>query len=472
MPFNEIESRFNQLTDDLHESRITNDEYRASASELLVQTDDGAWFRISADTGKWLKWINGRWAPYDGPFDISREAPSREFRHIARSVLKLTRKYFMRRLPITILMMLGMSALYFFLIVIKNNGHTLSEEGLGLIERIMGLGHHGAVRTGIYGGVVMMVAVPIFFGLLGMFFHKHIARATRAILRIPGSIIRYSRGDLMMAAANLASGAGVGLVIGSLLNFFASIAVAIGLGALILSSARQALALLVHSIWNLTYGVAQGPKIKDFKMEAGYIALIGGSIGFAIHTFIPGAFDTLLGLAFLIGAVFLARKESRGISAASLFIFACFVASIFLASCTAAYAQAGGWHQGGSNLYQWIRSEGAMGALGSSILSGVFAGLGSGLGPALYMALKDSANAAAGAGGISPQTRMITGALAIQWLKSKNLLNDDNSLNDEFWSSRFDLLGTDTELLIIGGEWNPSLRNEPLRDISIVINDK
>ncbi len=190
-------------------------------------------------------------------------------------------------------------------------------------------------------------------------------------------------GDLALAA--LVAAAGIAMVIGTAVSSTASIVLAAGIGALLLSQGRAVLSLLIRSAWTSTYGLVQNKKVAQFGMAAGYVAIIGGALGFVLNALIPLAMiKAVIGIALLAAAFYLTKQSGKTVTTTVLFI-AGFIGLIYLLNATPIFAHDGGWKEAGGDFIRWIRSQGAL----EAIIRGLGPGLGILLGPAIVQMLRD-----------------------------------------------------------------------------------
>lgn len=431
----EIDARYVQLRADLDAGRITPEAFQGEAAQFSYQASDGIWYHIDPATGGWLRWDGRQWQPLGGtaasiptspvaaasapqtailgsPADTAQESKPlpTKFLPLLGVILKLTLKSFLKSLPITLLLMAGSVALYFYILVVKNGG--LGTGANGFLERLLGVGAQGYTRftPGLSGAVVFGVGSTLLYGFVVNLFRKGPGRAVADLVAMPREIQTHFRESGTFAAASLASGAGVALVVGSLVGGYANLAMALGAGAMLASRAAPMVSLLFRSLWSSTFGVLQGGRAPQCPLGAGHVAMLGGSIGFILRAILPKALSNmnatvgaapvtnlfgdpafLIGLGLLVAAGVLAARSSHRsgpVSTAAILILAMVLA---VAPAAIVRADNGGWIEGkgdSDNLlvqfWHWLFvSPNAWVALWNTLIPA----LGLAIGPAFWSAM-------------------------------------------------------------------------------------
>jgi len=70
MRFDEVEQTVRELKQQLREGRLTRAEVEQRLKELMIQDEDGHWWMIGFDTGKWYRNVEGRWETAEPSSDI------------------------------------------------------------------------------------------------------------------------------------------------------------------------------------------------------------------------------------------------------------------------------------------------------------------------------------------------------------------------------------------------------------------
>ena len=72
------------------------------------------------------------------------------------------------------------------------------------------------------------------------------------------------------------------------------------------------MSLLLRSLWNASFGIAQGRRPERFPQAAAYVAMFGGSLGFILRSVVPAEAGLFLALGLLVAALVLALVGGRG----------------------------------------------------------------------------------------------------------------------------------------------------------------
>ena len=322
---------------------------------------------------------------------ISEPAGAR-FKRLLRIILRQTWKNFRRRLPRALIMslafMAALTVFNFVLIGIVNNGldkHRPFDNAFGFFRpptnsslRVL----RNPLVGGFFGGIFLSIFMTVGMNLWRVTRKKGLAAALRDVSDIPGRIRRYFRESDKAAWSNLLSGAGMALVMAVLLGKYASLALALGMGSLLMSSARQGLSTLVSSAWEATYGTAKGVAAKEYGVEAGYVIMAGSSPGFILRAYIGGLYpanrfaspDLIAGLVLLALALIAAKAGGKAAAAAAAVIGLPFLAE-FLSRAGLLFADDRGFKEFGGTLAQYLKSEDARLVLKAAFKQGAGTGI-------------------------------------------------------------------------------------------------
>ncbi|MFQ5412243.1 MAG: hypothetical protein ACE5EC_08085, partial [Phycisphaerae bacterium] len=370
MTAGEMENRFAELRQSLAAGQIQTDEFQRAVAGLRYQAADGVWYQIDAIDGAWLSWDGRSWVrsgqasarPLATSPPVSPQTTQTipvgglplTFGPLIRFIGRQTAKRFVKQLPLTILMMAGLFVLNMYIIAYKNDGYGKFKPG----DRALGLGMN-VISGGLSGGLVLGVVMTVGFGFLINAVRRGPSKAVGELARLPQDIARYFNDAGALALSGLAGGAGLAMLLGCLINGYANLAMAVGMGAMLRSGGGRVIALLLRAAWASTYGTVQGSQGKTFTVQAGYVAMFGGSMGFVLKSTLSTGVGFVGGVGLLILALVLAtQSRAQGGQALSSLLLSIALLNP-LALVPELYAHDGGrWETGGS-FSGWIKTDGA-----------------------------------------------------------------------------------------------------------------
>ena len=370
MTIQELRKSYEELRRSWEGGRITDAQYQQSISRLRYQDSDGTWYQIDPRDGGVLRWTGQHWvrAVQEGGQSgssssdrgVGQEVPRQFFPFLGR-ILRLTLRTFFRRIPMTIvyavLYTLILWGAYFSIMAFKNDGFN----GASAFDRALGWGGGDKIQVmaGLNGGLFIAVVITLMVGMYSIVRKQGIRGAIAGLMSIPGDIKRYFSDAGELALAGLVSGAGVGLVIGSVVSGYTSIALALGVGALIVSTGGQTIALLIRSFWDSTYGMAgRRSGGSTFNKYTGYVAMMGTSLGFVLRIYInTWTTSAVLGVILLIIAIFLSSRGGRAAGQGMLYVLGAYVLLEWVSELSVVMADDRGPVELHMKFSEWYKSE-------------------------------------------------------------------------------------------------------------------
>lgn len=298
-------------------------------------------------------------------------------RYIGKATIKVFRQQFKSMVFFGVLGWL----LHTWLVVFINGGFNQNSWGVGAFLATNGI----FSANSVYGTVIWMIGSGLLFSWLGqkLFGPKGVKPPKQPSF---GELFREAS-ELALAA--MAATAGISFIIGIFALGWTNTALALGIGATMLTAGGSVIGLLVSSAWSSTYGLQQSEKTRKFSMTTGKVAMAGSVAAFLVGTlpFMTLWVKVILGLACLGGAFYLTHRQGKSamtmlLTILSSIFFISFIAYLFNHAMPV-FADDGAWVEGGGNFGSWIQSEGAAQAMGQGILPG----LGAAIGPAIYQVL-------------------------------------------------------------------------------------
>ena len=350
------------------------------------------------------------------------EAPAARFKRLGKLILKQTWANLRRRLPRAlvqaVLFTAALTVLNFLVIAFKNNGIAKAapvDQSIGLFQPPSG-SYLGFLRNplvgGFFGGVFLSIVMTVGMNAWRTIRKKGLAAAMQEIEEVPNRIQRYFRESNKTAWSNLLAGAGMAMVAAVLLGKYASLAVALGMGSLLMSGARQGFSTLMSSAWEATYGAAKGGAGKDFALESGYVVMAGSSLGFLLRAFVGGLYPAsksvltslVIGAALLVLALIAATAGSKAAAAAAALISLPFLFEL-LTRIGPLLADDRGFKEFGGSLREYLRSVDARIVLKESFRQGAGTGAWTSLLGQTWKSMLDSVPRDGGSGGGSGERR-------------------------------------------------------------------
>jgi hypothetical protein len=399
----EMESKYAGLRQAKDTGRISDAQYREEVARLRLQASDGSWYQINPDDGRWMRWNGTAWEksppaaaqPSGQPQAVNARPPVRPqgqkqasaqnasaqtriptkffplLGYIAKSTVKVFRQQFKSMVFFGVLGWL----LHTYLLVFVNQGFG-QDTWVGQILSTQG--------NSLIGTIIWMIGSGLLFSWLGrkMFGPKGYkppkAPSYSEMFREAGE----------MALAAMAATAGISMVIGIFGIGWGNAAMAIGIGGTMLTAGSSVIGLLVSSAWSSTYGLQQSVKAAKFSITTGKVAMAGSIGAFLLGALLGQMWQVKLifGLVFLGLAFYLTHRENKSMIA----MFIAMLPALAMAGMVylighahPVFADDGGWQEAGGNFGSWVKSEGAIQAIGSGVLPGI----GVAIGPALYQVL-------------------------------------------------------------------------------------
>ena len=289
-------------------------------------------------------------------------------------ILKQTWLVFKQQIPMMILFGVLGWLLHTWLLVMINQGFSPSTP----------IGNFLATQgNSISGTIIWMVVSGFLFGWIGQL----ITNKGKTVIKPkqPGITEMFKNAGGLALAAILAT-AGLSLFIGIIVNKYANVTMALGAAGLMLSKGGAVVSLLISSAWSSTYGLAQNQKTQQFGAATGRIAMVGSIAGFLLCTFLPIWAKAIFGVAMLVAAFLLTRRQGQSLASLLLALLPMMLilgAIAVISKVVPVLADDGGWQESGGTLGGWLQSQGAV----TAVALGIGPGIGSIVGPALGQAL-------------------------------------------------------------------------------------
>ncbi|MFC1925637.1 hypothetical protein ACFLW2_02955 [Chloroflexota bacterium] len=403
MNFREAIDSYRTLRNQLNAGQITPEDFAERVNTLRVQHSDGSWWQIRQADGAWLKWDGTAWVESSPP---STRAPASSAGRAAAAgqktsakggpqtlaqlfllILRQMPKTMLKRLPLMIVLAIGVWALHTYLLVVVNEGFAPGTNPI--LDEVLVLKDSRTI-TGTLFWIAVGIIVPL---TLMKMYRLGLGKFTSQLSSTPSWMAdSYSRAGLPALSLLLGGGA-VALLLGTLVgNWLLSFLVAFGI-FVTLKTWREGfiyvIARLGWSDWQRWF--RQGKLKSDLHYTRASVSMSGLTLGFVVAgvlSLLPLSPWPGLGItAVLVVAVLLSRQRQPGAAAGILLLVGCSIFSLFMAT-QLAHADDGGWQEAGGNFGDWIGSEGAVlammmglpaaiGVLLGGLFGGVFGGIGS-----------------------------------------------------------------------------------------------
>ena len=504
MTLHELRKSYEELRRSRTRGRITDAQYQQSISRLRYQDRNGVWYQIDPRDGGLLRWTGQQWersvegaGARSSDQGMAQDVP-RQFFPLMGRIMRLTLRTFFRRIPMTlvyaVLYTLILWGAYFGIMAFKNDGFN----GASAFDRALGWGGGDTIQVmaGLNGGIFIAVVITLMVGVYSVVRRQGLSGAFAELMRIPGEIRRYFANAGELALAGLVSGTGVGLVIGSVVSGYTSIALALGVGALIVSTGGQTIALLVRSSWESTYSMVRGGSGSGaFNKYTGYVAMMGTSLGFVLRIYInTWTTSVVLGVILLIIAMFLSSGKGRAVGHLMLYVLGAYVLLDWVSELSVVMADDRGPAELNMKFSEWYKSEhgkiiGKI-ARNQATATGLSASLLTTLTRSMTNVLQSGMP-----GGTqydeegqrkwesyeerprttwSGEDKIVSGDGAIKWLKDNGMMDKDGRLNNKFreWNQRLPGDTRPTDLEGVAGDIDVEGKQPQGKNITIVFREK
>ncbi len=367
MKATEFEAQYAELKQARDNGTISEGSFQDKIAQLQFKTSDGVLYKIDPRDGSWLAQSGKTWQKTKAPMASQPRTP--KFFPLLWFIIRRTFTIFVKQLPQMIIFAILGWVLHTFLLVFVNDGFAPAT----FIGNLL-----GTTGNSIGATVIWTVISGLFFSWMTQLRTKK----GKDRFKLPPLKAYFTEAGELALAAFIAA-AGICMVIGTAVNSYANVALAVGFGAVMLSQGRSVVSLLVRSAWISTYGMVQSKKAAQFGMAAGYVAIFGGAAGFVLNAIVTLSLVKLvLGLVLLGAAFFITKRGSKAMSSAIFLLFG-FIVVAYLSNATTLFAHDGGWTEAGRDLIKWIMSQGAI----QAIIRGIGPAIGIMLGPAIVKML-------------------------------------------------------------------------------------
>ncbi|MCO5296836.1 MAG: hypothetical protein M9921_08260 [Fimbriimonadaceae bacterium] len=341
--FTEFEELYRGILEQHQKGAMGAEEFEDRVAKLRLVDEQGAWWQLSPETGGWLRWDGGQWAPAEPPRETtSTVGPARKFAQTVaestREELKSTAKSLPRMIFRIVLSRAIMFAVSYFAATYlhaywtgyENNG-IRDDGGPWSPWLFLTQSKHGNSYAYIWGMGGM---------LLGSFVQGAISRGPLkgviGTLRSPFALISRLKSTGKLGWGAMALGAGAALLVGSRLAVNPQANLMMAVGFLFMGAGKPG-----YYVARFLYGIVRrvaAPSVAGLKgkvpvdLRVVQMAMVGVSPGFYLASRIPA--DKLLIFGAALAAVgvwvtFVAGKPrlSQGTAATMLLggVFGLFV---------------------------------------------------------------------------------------------------------------------------------------------------
>ncbi|RLB64717.1 MAG: hypothetical protein DRI90_03925, partial [Deltaproteobacteria bacterium] len=198
----------------------------------------------------------------------------------------------------------------------------------------------------------------LFVRLLGVFYRRRLGATLRGLAGLPSFAHQCARDAGKVSRSAMVGGAGAGLIFGDLVgNRLISLQLLlIAFGALVVRERSLFATALRLARSDVQRWTRRSPGGGD-AVPASFLTALGIAVGVAATVVLPTWVGMVVGVPALVVALALGSSGPSQ-AATAILLFIGVAAWLTLASGTA-FADDGGWLEGGGNFADWVRSEGA-----------------------------------------------------------------------------------------------------------------
>lgn len=286
-----------------------------------------------------------------------------------------TLKMFFKSLPSTLFFIFIGLVLHTSLLIGPNGGFSKTSF----------IGHFLYLGSSPLSSMVIWTIVPmILTGIWGKIRGKDRSPSFNERL---SEIRRYFYESKSDAIAVILGGIGLSLSIGGVINGYASLAMAAGIGSFLAFKSGSVISLLFRSIWKSIFNIARHSKAAKYGMAVGYVTIAASSFGFLLNSILtPDGMTIGIILLILAVAIALGVKIPSSVNPIVIFVFISLLATLY--SPDFLWAHDGGWREAGGSFGSWWRSSGST----KAIIMGIPPAIGFGFGVVIQKVLNDLAD--------------------------------------------------------------------------------
>ena len=295
----DIEFRYAKLKTQYVNGDLKYDDYIAAVDALRMQDENGIYWQIRADDGKWVRWDGSTWIPGGrpgtrSPVDMGDQAqggapvqrsgpagPGLGIIHFLKSFLKSAILGFMKNIPWMILIAIVVWLLHLLLLGIANPSATPGTiSGLASILVIPG--------NEVVGAIFWLLLSWLISTLIFQVRTKRFGKSLQQIGRIPAWINESFHSSQALSLLLFSMGFVVALIIAALIqNVIISVQlILVSLGWLV-AQKDGVMVVFVGAIWGSVSGTFASGKKSAFNPSFAASAIFGLSVGFLMSLVIP-----------------------------------------------------------------------------------------------------------------------------------------------------------------------------------------
>lgn len=293
----DIEFRYAKLKTQYVNGDLKYDDYIAAVEALRMQDENGIYWQIRADDGKWVRWDGSTWIPggrpgtrspvdmgdqAQGGAPVQRSGPAGPgIIHFLKSFLKSAILGFMKNIPWMILIAIVVWLLHLLLLGIANPSATPGTiSGLASILVIPG--------NEVVGAIFWLLLSWLISTLIFQVRTKRFGKSLQQIGRIPAWINESFHSSQALSLLLFSMGFVVALIIAALIqNVIISVQlILVSLGWLV-AQKDGVMVVFVGAIWGSVSGTFASGKKSAFNPSFAASAIFGLSVGFLMSLVIP-----------------------------------------------------------------------------------------------------------------------------------------------------------------------------------------
>jgi hypothetical protein len=393
MDFSEAEQRLASLKQQLAMRQITPEDFSSQVALIRLQDGSGSWWQLNED-GKWFFWNGSSWEmrvpPVVRPLTISPpvsgsqpkkgtqaasggKSPPKTLLQLFILLVPAMIKAWFRNIPLMIVLSILTFVIHTFSVVYLNEGFGLDSSNpiLSMVLVLKGNFVSGILFWTFLTGIGTSLTLEIF--------RSGFSKVKSNISMIPSWVKESLNGSGAASKPIVLGCAAAALFLGSILNNrLVSLQLCITMIMSLMSRQHGLMAVVMPLAWSDARRLFNRPQGVIFNPAWVGTCLLGTLAGFGLAVILP--FTSYLGEigAVVIGGIavigiFLDQKNKPSIGS---FMFFPLMTLLFAWLAKEAYADDGGWKESGATIDGWIKSSGALVAVGIGVPPAVAVNVG------------------------------------------------------------------------------------------------
>lgn len=398
MDFNEAKKRLGLLKQQLSQGQINGETFAAQVALLRLQDGAGSWWQLSQD-GQWLFWDGKAWLVRVPPVTRPEAAPvehrqpqsagqsqpaatpsaPKSLAQLVTMLIPLFIKSWLKSIPLMVLMSALIFAVHTFLVVYVNEGFALDSSNwlLSMVLVLKGNFVPGILFWTFFSAISTYLLIQIF--------RSGFSKVYNDATLVP-SWVRQSVDHSGAASTAIVLGcASSALLVGSVINNrLVSLQLMVMMIISLMSRQQGLMVIALPLAWSDVNRFLNRPHAGYFNPAWVGACLFGALLGFATAVLMPYAPFLGIGIAVVLGVIAIKMLSNQRYSPPMAMLMLLPIGAAMISWLVDdAYADDGGWSESGGTFQGWVKSQGAVTAVGIGLPPTAAANVGVAAGAAI-----------------------------------------------------------------------------------------